>query len=303
MIKEQLSYKNDKAYYYYKILHAHKFINRWAINMMDDIDMFIKEDLNEKGDITSEAILGNEEGKACIKANETCILAGVEEASIVFKKLGANAKILKKDGEEVRAKEKIMEIKGKIKSILAGERLALNFIGRMSGIASLTHELTKICKKKNPNVMIAATRKTTPGFRKYEKKAVAIGGGFPHRMGLYDGVLIKDNHLACISIREAIRKARHTGLPVEVEVESIEDAIIAAEEGADIIMLDNMKPAQGIIAASKARQIKPDVKIEVSGGITPDNIVNYTFADIISLGMLTHSVKSKDFSLEIEEVY
>ena len=270
---------------------------------MDDIDRFLEEDLNEKGDITSEAILGDEEGKAYIIAKEQCILAGIEEATEVFKRVGAKPMPLKKDGEEAKPKEKIMEIEGKIKSILAGERLALNFIARMSGIASLTHELMKICTKKNPNVKVAATRKTTPGFRKYEKKAVAIGGGYPHRMGLYDGVLIKDNHLACVSIREAIRKARRLGLPVEVEVESIEDAVIAAEEGADIIMLDNMKPAQGIIAASKVREIKPDVKIEVSGGITPENIANYTFADIISLGMLTHSVKSKDFSLEIEKVY
>ena len=269
---------------------------------MDDIDRFLKEDLDEKGDITSEAILGDEEAKAYIVAKEQCILAGMEEAIETFKRMGAIAKPLKKDGDETKANEKIMEIEGKLKAILAAERLALNFLARMSGIASLTHELTKICRRKNPNVRIAATRKTTPGFRKYEKKAVAIGGGYPHRMGLYDGILIKDNHLACVSIREAIRKARRLGLPVEVEVESIEDAVIAAEEGADIIMLDNMKPAQAVIAASKVRQIKPDVKIEVSGGITPDNITNYTFADIISLGMLTHSVKSKDFSLEIEEI-
>ncbi|MCD6573331.1 MAG: carboxylating nicotinate-nucleotide diphosphorylase [Thermoplasmata archaeon] len=269
---------------------------------MDDIDRFLKEDLDEKGDITSEAILGDEKAKAYIVAKEQCILAGVKEAIETFKRMGAIAKPLKKDGDETKANEKIMEIEGKLKAILAAERLALNFLARMSGIASLTYELTKICRRKNPNVRIAATRKTTPGFRKYEKKAVAIGGGYPHRMGLYDGILIKDNHLACVSIREAIRKARRLGLPVEVEVESIEDAVIAAEEGADVIMFDNMKPAQAVIAASKVRQIKPDVKIEVSGGITPDNITNYTFADIISLGMLTHSVKSKDFSLEIEEI-
>jgi len=134
-----------------------------------------------------------------------------------------------------------MEIRGKARSILAGERLALNIISRMSGIASLARELTTICRKKNPRVKIAATRKTTPGFRAYEKKAVELGGGMPHRMGLYDGVIIKDNHLIYISIREAIRKAREkVDKPIEVEVESIDDAIIAAEEKADIIMLDNM---------------------------------------------------------------
>ncbi len=270
---------------------------------MDDIDRFLKEDLNEKGDITSNAIIGDEEGKAYIIAKEPCILAGVEEAMEVFKRLGTKAKAIKKDGDEAKAKEKVIEIEGKIKPILAGERLALNFLSKMSGIASLTNELTKMCQKKNPNVKVAATRKTTPGFRKYEKKAVVIGGGEPHRMGLYDGILIKDNHLVCISIREAIRKAKKTGMLVEVEVESMEDAVIAAEEKADIIMLDNMKPAEGRLAASKVRKINPNVIIEASGGITPENIANYTFADRISLGMLTHSIKSKDFSLEVEEVY
>lgn len=267
---------------------------------MDDIDLFLKEDLGEKGDITSNALFKDEEGFAYIKANENCLLAGAEEAKMVFEKLGCEVNLLKKDGDEVKAGEKIMEIRGKAKSILAGERLALNFLGRMSGIASLTHELTKICRKKNSNIWIAATRKTTPGFRKYEKKAVKIGGGYPHRMGLYDGILIKDNHLVCIPLREAIRKAKKLGMEIEVEVESIEDAIIAAEEGADIIMLDNMPPAKGKLAASKIKEINPEIKIEVSGGITPDNITNYTFADIISLGWLTHSVKSKDFSLEME---
>ncbi|RLF52094.1 MAG: carboxylating nicotinate-nucleotide diphosphorylase [Thermoplasmata archaeon] len=266
---------------------------------MDDIDLFLKEDLGEEGDITSNALLKDEEGVAYIKANDNCLLAGVEEAKEVFERLGCKVNLLKKDGDEVKAGEKIMEIEGKAKSILAGERLALNFLGRMSGIATLTHELTKICRKKNPNIWIAATRKTTPGFRKYEKKAVKIGGGYPHRMGLYDGVLIKDNHLVCIPLREAIRKAKKLGRKVEVEVESIEDAVIAAEEGADIIMLDNMPPAKGKLAVSKIKEINPEIKIEVSGGITPENITNYTFADIISLGWLTHSVKSKDFSLEM----
>lgn len=266
---------------------------------MDDIDLFLKEDLGEEGDITSNALLRDEKGFAYIKANESCLLAGIEEAEKVFKRLGCKVNLLKKDGEEAKAGEKIMEIEGDAKSILAGERLALNFLGRMSGIATLTHELTKICRKKNPNIMIAATRKTTPGFRKYEKKAVKIGGGYPHRMGLYDGVLIKDNHLVCIPLREAIRKAKKLGRKVEVEVESIEDAVIAAEEGADIIMLDNMPPAKGKLVVSKIKEINPEIKVEVSGGITPENITNYTFADIISLGWLTHSVKSKDFSLEM----
>lgn len=269
---------------------------------MENIERFLREDLNEKGDITSDALLGDEEGKARIIAKESCILAGLEEAGNVFSELGMAVNFLKNDGDRAKAGDVVMEIKGKARSILSGERLALNIISRMSGIATLTNELVNICRKKNPKIKIAATRKTTPGFRKYEKKAVAIGGGMPHRMGLYDGVIIKDNHLVYLSIREAIRKAKEKiDLPIEVEVESIDDAIIAAEEKADIIMLDNMPPVKGKVAAREVRSINPAVKIEVSGGITPENIANYTFADIISLGWLTHSVKSKDFSLEIEK--
>ncbi len=270
---------------------------------MDYIDLYLKEDLNEKGDITTEAIIKDEEGMASIFSNDNCILAGAEEAAEVFSRLGCEVEMIKKDGEEAKAGEKVMEIRGKIKGILAGERLALNFLGRMSGIATLTRELVEMCRKKNPNIEIAATRKTTPGFRKYEKKAVEIGGGYPHRMGLYDGILIKDNHLVCVSLREAIRKARKLGREVEVEVECMEDAVIAAEEGADIIMLDNMSPAKAKIATRKIKEMNPDIRVEVSGGITPENITNYTFADRISLGWLTHSIKNKDFSLEIEKVF
>ncbi len=270
---------------------------------MEDVERFLYEDLDEEGDITSDALLGDEEGKAYIIAKENCILAGLDEAKDVFTHLNLNATIKIKDGSEAKAGDRVMIVRGKVRSILAGERLALNIISRMSGIASLTGELVSMCRKKNPKVSVAATRKTTPGFRKYEKKAVALGGGMPHRMGLYDGVIIKDNHLIYLSIREAIRKAREKiDKPIEVEVESIDDAVIAAEEKADIIMLDNMPPAKGIIAAREARAVNPRVKIEVSGGITPENITNYTFADIISLGWLTHSVKSKDFSLDMEKM-
>lgn len=269
---------------------------------MDDIDLFIKEDLDEKGDITSDAILSDEKGTATIIARESGILAGINEAEDVFSRLGCNVITFMRDGDSIKTDDKIMEINGQVKQILAGERLALNFIGRMSGVASATRDLVERCKKKNQNIEIAATRKTTPGFRKYEKKAVKIGGGFPHRMGLYDGVLIKDNHLATVSMREAIRKSQKLGMSVEVEVETVEDAVIAAEEGVDIIMLDNMHPAKGKLTASRVKQINPNIKIEVSGRITPDNITNYTFADRISLGWITHSANNKDFSLDLKHI-
>lgn len=269
--------------------------------LQEDIKRFLAEDLGERGDVTSNALLTDQEGEGYILSRQDCTVAGLMEAAAIFTHLGLQVEQWAEDGEQVEAHQKVMRITGNARAILAGERLALNMVGRMSGIATLTRHLVETVQRKNPKVQVAATRKTTPGFRRYEKKAVKLGGGMTHRWGLYDGIIIKDNHLKFLSIREAIRKAKKTEMPVEVEVECMEDAVIAAEEKADIIMLDNMNPAKGKLAASQARSVHPEVKIEVSGGVTPDNITNYTFADIISLGWLTHSVKSADFSLEMEK--
>lgn len=270
---------------------------------MDDIDLYLKEDLGEEGDITSESLFKDETANAIIIAKEDCVVAGLEEASIVFSKTGANTKPLVNDGEFVRKNTAVCKIHGPAKAILKGERLALNIISRMSGIATETRKLVEKCRKINPNVKIAATRKTTPGFRKYEKKAVRIGGGETHRFGLYDEVMIKDNHIKLVgSIEKAIKivKQKIKDKVIEVEVENEEDALKAADLGVDVIMLDNFDPRDAKIVAKKIREINPNVLIEVSGGINPKNITKYaSFADRISLGYLTHSVKSKDFSLEI----
>jgi len=271
--------------------------------VMDEIDWFLKEDLGEKGDITSKALFTRQTARARIIAKEECIVAGLEEAVHVFKRVGATATLLVKDGDAIKKRKPVLEIKGTVRSILKAERLALNIIGRMSGIASETKILVERCKKINPRVTIAATRKTTPGFRSFEKKAVMLGGGMPHRYGLYDAVLIKDNHLKIIgSVEEAIKKVKKK-IPdkiIEIEVENESDALIAATMRADVIMLDNLNPKSGQRIARKVREINPDIIIEVSGGITPTNIENYaSFADRISLGYLTHSVRNKDFSLEI----
>ena len=270
---------------------------------MDDIDRYLQEDLGEGGDITSDSLFTNEKVEACIIAKENCVVAGLEEAKMVFERTGAETKLLVKDGGFVKEKIIVAEIKGPTHSVLKGERLALNFICRMSGIATETKRLVDMCRAINPQVTIAATRKTTPGFRKYEKKAVVLGGGEAHRFGLYDAVLIKDNHIKCVgSVEEAIRRVKqkvHDKI-IEVEVENEQDALIAAKMKVDVIMLDNFAPETGELAAKRIREIDSDILIEVSGGITPDNIVKYaSFADRISLGYLTHSIKSKDFSLEI----
>lgn len=270
---------------------------------MDEIDFYLKEDLDDEGDITSNSIFTDEEGKARIVAHEQCIVAGLEEAQEVFRRLGASMEKQTEDGEEVKEEEVVATVSGKLRSILTGERLALNFICRMSGIATETRKLVEICSKVNPKVKVAATRKTTPGFRKFEKKAVEIGGGDPHRFGLYDVVLIKDNHIAGVgSINEAIQrvKSKVKGKVIEVEAQGEEDAVQAAHLGVDVIMLDNLSPSEAREITRKVKQINPHVLIEVSGGITAENITQYApFADRISLGYLTHSIKAKDFSLEI----
>jgi len=270
---------------------------------MDEIDFYLKEDLDDEGDITSNSIFTDEEGKARIVAHEQCIVAGLEEAQEVFRRLGASMEKQTEDGEEVKEEEVVATVSGKLRSILTGERLALNFICRMSGIATETRKLVEICSKVNPKVKVAATRKTTPGFRRYEKKAVEIGGGDPHRFGLYDVVLIKDNHIAGVgSINEAIQriKSKVRGKVIEVVAQGEEDAVQAAHLDVDVIMLDNLSPSEAREITRKVKQINPHVLIEVSGGITAENITQYApFADRISLGYLTHSIKAKDFSLEI----
>jgi len=270
---------------------------------MDDIDRFLKEDIGEEGDITSNSLFTDEIAQAYIVAKENCVVAGLEEIKMVFKRTGAQIRLLVNDGDFVKEKTIVAEVKGSIRSILMGERLALNFICKMSGIASETKKLVDKCRNINPRVTVAATRKTTPGFRKYEKKAVVLGGGESHRYGLYDAVMIKDNHIKCVgSVEEAIRRVRQKvhDTVVEVEVENEKDALIAAKMNVDVIMLDNCTPEDAEVLAEKIREINTNVLIEISGGVTPDNIVEYaSFADRISLGYLTHSIKSKDFSLEL----
>ncbi len=269
---------------------------------MDDIDKFLEEDLNDIGDITSDSLFNLETSKARIIVKEDGIVAGVEEAKKIFQKLKVTIEFLSNDGNFVNKNNIIAELNGKVKSILKGERLVLNILGRMSGIATKTKKFVDIVKKIDPNVTIAATRKTTPGFRKYEKKAVVIGGGEPHRMGLYDAIMIKDNHLSIIgSVEVAIQTIKQKiDKIIEIEVENEEDAIKAAEFGADVIMLDNFRPESAKKTVEKIRKINSEILIEISGGITQGNIQEYaSFADRISLGCITHSVKNIDFSLEI----
>lgn len=263
---------------------------------------FISEDVGE-GDITSNTLLGDETGKAHVTANEDCILAGLEEAALIFIELGLRPVLHAKDGHKVQKGQEVLVVEGRLKDILLGERLALNFIMRMSGIATETRNIVDACDKVRPGVKIAATRKTTPGFRFYEKKAVRLGGGDPHRYGLDDGILIKDNHLAIVgSVTEAVRRAKAYSFSkkVEVEVEDLAQAEEAAKAGADIIMLDNMDPEMAGKCYKAIKRIDGRIVVEASGGMTPLTAPLYVnCADVISIGWITHSARAIQFSLHI----
>ena len=275
--------------------------------MKKTIENWIEEDIGF-GDITSEALIpDNAIAIGKIIAKEPGIVAGLQIVEEIFQSKGLMVASLKEDGSEVYSKGTMMEIMGKAKDILALERTALNILMRMSGIATQTNELVKKVNKFNQNTKIAGTRKTAPGLAKFDNLAIAIGGGDSHRFRLDDMVLIKDNHVEIVgSIAEAIKQAKEKvsfSKKIEIEVENSKDAAIASKNGADIIMLDNMNPEEvkETIEILKDFNLRENVLIEVSGGITPKNIGEFaqTEVDIISLGFLTHSAKSLDLSLDI----
>ncbi|HVL49173.1 MAG TPA: carboxylating nicotinate-nucleotide diphosphorylase [Candidatus Thermoplasmatota archaeon] len=269
----------------------------------DDLRRFLEEDLADAGDITSLATLPADlPAEAIILARGDIVVAGVEEAVAVFERLGVSCDVLSADGARVSAGARILAVEGAARAILAGERLALNLLMRMSGIATLTSEIQRRVAAVNPACRVAATRKTTPGFRAYEKRAVALGGGEPHRSGLHDAFLVKDNHRAFLGVAEAVRRCRayDPAKTVEVEVESLEDAVAAAAAGADWILIDNQTPEVAEAWAKAARAAKPDLKVEVSGGLTPENAhLAARAADRVSLGWLTHSPRAADLTLEM----
>lgn len=270
---------------------------------------FLDEDVG-KGDVTTDAIIPKDIlVRAEIIVKEPAVVCGVSEAKAFYEMLGVNFSEKVQDGDEVAAGTVIAEVEGSGRPILTAERTVLNILMRMSGIATETRRLVNKVKKVNPKVRVAATRKTAPGLRVFDKRAVVVGGGDPHRMRLDDAILIKDNHIAVAGgINEALRRAQASvgsSKKIEVEAKSLEQAVQAAKLGADIVMLDNMtlKEAEDALKELTVRNLRQKVLIEVSGGITPRNIASYAKLgpDIISLGSLTHSVKAVDMSLEVVE--
>ena len=270
-----------------------------SFNSKKQLAQFLAEDIG-KGDITSD-LLDKKRITATIISRENAILAGVQYAKEIFKIKGCNVKILKKDGSKIKPNQTIISITGDAGKILTCERTALNLLTRMSGIATQTNHLVKKIPSKTK---LYATRKTAPGLRYFDKEAVEIGGGKKHRLRLDEMVMIKDNHIAIEdSLLSLIKKTKKKYKKFEVEVENTKDAVLAANMGATIIMLDNFTPAQikKTIQTLKDQKLRSKVLLEASGGITSKNISKYgqTGVDIISVGSITNSVKGIDMSLEI----
>lgn len=269
------------------------------------IESALSEDISW-GDITTDAIVPEDlEGKGLILVKREGIIAGIEIAAAVFKKIDSQIvfKTLFPDGSRVKPGTVIAEVKGKVRSILKGERTALNFLCRLSGIATETAKYVEAVS--GLPCLILDTRKTAPGLRFLDKYAVRVGGGKNHRFHLGDGILIKENHWAAlksagIDLKQAIFKLKqsHHLLKVEVEVKSVEEASEALEAGADVLLLDNMNIEQikKVVEIAKGKAL-----LEASGGITLENVrrVAETGVDFISIGALTHSPKALDISLEL----
>jgi nicotinate-nucleotide pyrophosphorylase (carboxylating) len=274
-----------------------------VIKLKKKLEEFFLEDLGEL-DVTSQTIFGADaRGDAVIIAKEDGILAGVDVIATGYSlfEQRVDVSLNKQDGDTLKQGDIIAELEGPVATILSGERVILNLLQRMSGIATLTNKTVHLLQSNHTR--ICDTRKTTPGLRMFEKYAVRCGGGYNHRFGLYDGVMIKDNHIAFAgSILKAVKEVRaKTGhmVKIEVEIESEKQLLEAIEAGADVIMFDNRSPEE----VAKFAELTPHhIVTEASGGIGMHNLADYrdTNVDYISLGMLTHSYKSLDISLNVK---
>lgn len=262
-----------------------------------DVDRWLAEDIGE-GDLTSLAVIDEDVTCAArILAKEPGVLCGLSFVAEVFDRLGATLEPLAADGDSIQPGP-VAHVDGPARSVLAGERLALNVLGRLSGIATLTRRYVDAVE--GTGVVILDTRKTTPGLRALEKHAVACGGGRNHRLGLFDGVLIKDNHLRLAGpLAAAVERSRGAGVPVEVECDTLEQVHEALAAQADSILLDNMSAEELREAVELAGG---RVRLEASGGVTLETVraIAETGVDFISVGALTHSARSLDVSMEVE---
>lgn len=271
------------------------------LSLQEDINHFLREDLGT-GDVTSQAIFSPDTlGRATFLAKSRFICTGMAVAAQVFRsRIPDLMYTAVEDGRHINPGDEIFSCQGPVLELLQAERVALNLVQRLCGIATLTHEFVKIIE--DLPAKITDTRKTTPGLRVLEKYAVRIGGGHNHRFTLADGILIKDNHIAaCGSITEAVKRVRshapHT-LKIEVETENIAQVKECLNTKVDIIMLDNMSPVK---MREAVRLINGQALVEASGGVTVENVrrIAETGVDIISIGALTHSAPASDISMEL----
>ncbi len=272
---------------------------------IEALKRFIEEDVRS-GDLTTELTIPEDTtALATIYAKERSVLAGMEEVAAIAEFSGLTYEILAYEGNWVDPQQPVMRLKGSAWTLLTVERVCLNIVQRMSGIATKVYRMVSAAREGNPSVKVAATRKTTPGFRFFEKRAVVIGGGDPHRYALDDMVLIKNNHItAAGGVRAAVKVAKEKvsfSKKVSCEARTLQEVQEAIGAGADIILLDNFKPKDvgGLIEVLKAEGTRDRVVLEVSGGVDEDNIRDYarTGVDVLSSGALTHSYKSSDFNM------
>jgi nicotinate-nucleotide pyrophosphorylase (carboxylating) len=274
----------------------------------DSLRSFIAEDVGH-GDITSNALIDSgQNGVGTVVCKEDAVVAGIEEAVLLLEIAGCKGRVGTRDGERVKAGTGILSTSGPARALLGVERTLLNLVSHMSGIATATADLVSIVDKTSGGkVRLACTRKTLPGLRYFEKRAVELGGGDTHRLRLDDAVLIKDNHLAFSGrLDESIGKAKARvsfTKKVEVEVANPNQAVQAARAGADIVLLDNMTASEvrESVELLKIKGLRDGVILEASGGIRRDNIASYakTGVDIISVGVVTNSARAIDMSMKI----
>jgi len=276
----------------------------------EKLKQLLAEDVGQ-GDVTIAAIVPERQTvEASIIAKESGTVAGIEETLILAEALGLEGEAYVSDGAEIERGQAFLKVSGDAQTILSAERTMLNMLSRMSGIATATKRLVEKLRKAKLPTKVAATRKSAPGLLYFDKKAVLIGGGDPHRLHLDDMVLIKDNHVVLAGgVEKAVKKAKLCASftkKVEVEVSRVADAIVAAKAGADVVMLDNFSPKQvkQAVESLKKAGFFGKVLLEASGGITEATLLDYASAgvDVLSLGELTHSAKALNVSLEITRV-
>jgi nicotinate-nucleotide pyrophosphorylase (carboxylating) len=274
--------------------------------VIDAVDRALSEDLGPDGDLTAALVPESATAHYALRARTQGVLAGRAPAAEAFRRVGPGLDLVwhAADGDELKVGDTILDVRGPLRPILTAERTALNFLGHLSGVATLTARFVKAAHDANPAVAVLDTRKTLPGLRLLEKAAVRAGGGTNHRMGLSDAVLVKDNHLAGTTITDAVARARTLwpGRMVEIECDSVIQVTEAARAGADAVLLDNMSPATVADAVAAAHLDAPGpILTEVSGGVTLDTIASYAAAgpDRISVGALTHSAPVLDLGLDL----